>query len=82
MLLNEFLKEHRKVGEQHCKLQEHGATIARLEKQIRSAYRWPAEGECAARSKQADTAGGQQSLSRARPNKANHDRMETLGDNP
>ena len=34
MLLNEFLKEHRKVEEQDCKLQEQGATIARLEKQI------------------------------------------------
>ena len=34
MLLNEFLKEHCKVEEQDCKLQEQGATIARLEKQI------------------------------------------------
>jgi trimeric autotransporter adhesin len=34
MLLNEFLKEHRKVEEQNCKLHEQGATIARLEQQI------------------------------------------------
>src|SRR5262249_49716892 len=34
MLLNEFLKEHRKVEEQDCKLQEQGVTIIRLEKQI------------------------------------------------
>jgi trimeric autotransporter adhesin len=34
MLLNEFLKEHRKVEEQNCKLQEQGVTIARLEQQI------------------------------------------------
>jgi hypothetical protein len=32
--LNEFLKEHRKVEEQSCKLQEQGATIARLEQQV------------------------------------------------
>jgi len=34
MLLNEFLKEHRKVEEQDCKLQEQGAMIARQQKQI------------------------------------------------
>jgi hypothetical protein len=34
MLLNEFLKEHRKVEEQDCKLQEQGATIAGQQKQI------------------------------------------------
>ncbi len=33
MLLNEFLKEHRKV-EERCKVQEQGATIVRLEKQV------------------------------------------------
>jgi Chaperone of endosialidase len=34
MLLNEFLKQHRKVEEQDCKLQEQGAIIARQQKQI------------------------------------------------
>jgi hypothetical protein len=34
MLLNEFLKEHKRVWEQDCKLQEQGATIARLQEQI------------------------------------------------
>ncbi len=34
MLLNEFLKEHRKVEEQDCKLQDQGATIAELKKQV------------------------------------------------
>ena len=34
MLLNEFLKEHRKVQEQDSKLQEQGAIIARQQKQI------------------------------------------------
>jgi hypothetical protein len=34
MLLNEFLKEHRKVEEQDCKLQEQGAMIAHQQKQI------------------------------------------------
>jgi hypothetical protein len=34
MLLNEFLKEHRKLEEQNCKLQQQGVTIARLEQQI------------------------------------------------
>jgi uncharacterized coiled-coil protein SlyX len=34
MLLNEFLKEHCKVEEQDCKLQEQGMTIARQQKQI------------------------------------------------
>jgi hypothetical protein len=34
MLLNEFLKEHRAFVEQQQKVEEQGATIARLEKQI------------------------------------------------
>ena len=34
MLLNEFLKEHRNVEEQNCKLQEQGAMIARQQRQI------------------------------------------------
>jgi hypothetical protein len=34
MLLNEFLKEHKRVQKQDCKLQEQGATIARLQKQV------------------------------------------------
>jgi hypothetical protein len=34
MLLNEFLKEHQKVEEQDCKLQEQGTIIARQQKQI------------------------------------------------
>jgi hypothetical protein len=32
MLLNEFLKEHRKVGEQECRIHEQGATITQLKK--------------------------------------------------
>lgn len=34
MLLNEFLKEHRKVEEQECRLQKQETTIARQQKQI------------------------------------------------
>jgi hypothetical protein len=34
MLLNEFLKEHRKVDAQKCKIDQQDAKIARLEKQI------------------------------------------------
>jgi hypothetical protein len=34
MLLNEFLKEHRKVREQGCKLQEQGATISQLKSTV------------------------------------------------
>jgi hypothetical protein len=34
MLLNEFLKEHRRVEEQDHKLQEQGAIIAKQQKQI------------------------------------------------
>jgi hypothetical protein len=34
MLLNEFLKEHRKVEEQECRLEKQGATIAQQQKQI------------------------------------------------
>jgi trimeric autotransporter adhesin len=34
MLLNEFLKEHRKVEEQECKAREQGTTIAQMKKQI------------------------------------------------
>ena len=36
MLLNEFLKEHRKVGEQECRIQEQEATIAQLKKDFRA----------------------------------------------
>ena len=36
MLLNEFLKEHRKVEEQDRKVQEQGATITELKKEIGS----------------------------------------------
>ena len=34
MLLNEFLKEHRKVENQECRIQQQEATIARQQKQI------------------------------------------------
>ncbi|PYK11684.1 MAG: hypothetical protein DME61_00090, partial [Verrucomicrobia bacterium] len=34
MLLNEFLKEHRKVEEQDCRIQEQETTIAALKKQM------------------------------------------------
>src|SRR5438874_7201439 len=34
MLLNEFLKEHKAFAEERCKVQEQGATIVRLEKQV------------------------------------------------
>ena len=34
MLLNEFLKEHRKVEEQECKAREQETTIAQMKKQI------------------------------------------------
>jgi len=34
MLLNEFLKEHKAFVEEQRKVQEQGATIARLEKQV------------------------------------------------
>ena len=34
MLLNEFLKEHRKVQEQECRIQEQEATIAQLKKRM------------------------------------------------
>jgi uncharacterized coiled-coil protein SlyX len=34
MLLNEFLKEHRKVENQESRMQEQEATIARQQKQI------------------------------------------------
>ena len=36
MLLNEFLKEHKKVEEQDCKMQEQEATIAQLRKDLRA----------------------------------------------
>jgi septal ring factor EnvC (AmiA/AmiB activator) len=36
MLLNEFLKEHRSVEEQGCKIQEQETTIAELRSEIRS----------------------------------------------
>jgi hypothetical protein len=34
MLLNEFLKEHKAFVEEERRVQEQGATIARLEKQV------------------------------------------------
>jgi hypothetical protein len=34
MLLNEFLKEHQRAVEEHRKVEEQGASIARLNKQI------------------------------------------------
>jgi hypothetical protein len=34
MLLNEFLKEHRKVEQQDHRIQKQDATIARLEKEV------------------------------------------------
>ena len=34
MLLNEFLKDHRRVEEQERTIQEHGATIVELQKQM------------------------------------------------
>ena len=34
MMLNEFLKEHRKNGQQESKIEQQEATIARQEKQI------------------------------------------------
>jgi hypothetical protein len=36
MLLNEFLKQHRKMGEQDRQLQKQAATIAKQQKQIES----------------------------------------------
>jgi uncharacterized coiled-coil protein SlyX len=36
MLLNEFLKEHRRGEEQDCKIQEQETTIAELRSEIRS----------------------------------------------
>jgi hypothetical protein len=36
MLLNEFLKQHRKGEEQDCKIQEQETTIAELRSEIRS----------------------------------------------
>jgi hypothetical protein len=36
MLLNEFLKEHRKGEDQDCKIQEQETTIAELKSEIRS----------------------------------------------
>ena len=36
MLLNEFLKEHRKVEEQNCKLQQQEATITQLKQDFES----------------------------------------------
>ena len=34
MLLNEFLKEHKAFVEEQCKVQQQGATIASLQRQI------------------------------------------------
>jgi hypothetical protein len=34
MLLNEFLKEHRRVERQECKIQEQETTIAQLERDV------------------------------------------------
>jgi predicted RNase H-like nuclease (RuvC/YqgF family) len=36
MLLNEFLKEHRKGEEQDCKIQQQESTVAELRSEIRS----------------------------------------------
>src|SRR5262249_25762743 len=36
MLLNEFLKEHRQVEEQSCKLEQQEATIAQLKKDLQA----------------------------------------------
>ena len=36
MLLNEFLKEHRRGEQQDCKIQEQETTIAELRSEIRS----------------------------------------------
>jgi seryl-tRNA(Sec) selenium transferase len=36
MLLNEFLKEHRKIEEQDRTIQEQGATIAQLKEQMQA----------------------------------------------
>ena len=38
MLLNEFLKEHRKVEEQDNKLQKQGATIAQQQKEFQAKF--------------------------------------------
>ena len=38
MLLNEFLKEHQKVEEQRCKVQEEEATIAQLKQDFQSKF--------------------------------------------
>jgi len=34
MLLNEFLKEHRQVEEQNCKIQQQETTITQLKKEM------------------------------------------------
>jgi molybdopterin synthase catalytic subunit len=39
MLLNEFLKEHRKVEEQSHKLQKQEATLAELRKEMETRFR-------------------------------------------
>ena len=36
MLLNEFLKEHQRAVEEHRKVEDQGASIAQLKKQIES----------------------------------------------
>ncbi len=38
MLLNEFLKEHQKVEEQRCKVQEQEATIVQLKQDFQSKF--------------------------------------------
>jgi len=43
MLLNEFLKEHRKVQEQEQKLQKREATIVRQQKDFESKFAQPPE---------------------------------------
>ena len=56
MLLNEFLKEHRKNEQQESKITEQESKIARQEKQIEALSCRASESECAARTKQTRTA--------------------------
>ena len=43
MLLNEFLKEHKKVEDQNAKLRQQEATIARLKEEFQSSFAEPAK---------------------------------------
>ena len=58
MLLNEFLKEHRKNEQQESKIEEQEAKIARQEKQIEALTAGPPESERTARSEQTCAASG------------------------